>query len=180
MCKWLDKTTALVLSSALVLAACGDDDESTPVEPEPEPVAEITPEIVSLYGTLVSSFQNIFLAALVAPPGETVSIPGQSGVVEVTDNDWVIKDFSPDGELVLNGNLTVDKAKVLEDMPVPVTGTVAFSGAQEGELTLDMMVAVEGAELSATGTITINGTEFDIPEVSAAAAAAAEAAAAAG
>ena len=62
MRKWLDKTTALVLCGALVLAACGgDDDEAAPVEPEPEPVAEITPEIVGLYGTLVTSFQTIFL-----------------------------------------------------------------------------------------------------------------------
>ena len=176
MRKWLDKTTALVLCSVLALAACGDDDEPTPVEPEPAPVAEITPEIVGLYGKLVSSFQNIFLAALVAPPGETRSIPGQSGAVEVTDNDWVIKDFSPDGELVLNGNLTVDKAKVLENLPVPVTGSVTFSGSQEGEMTINMMVTVEGADLSVTGTIIINDVEFDVAELSAAAAAAAEAA----
>ena len=182
MRKWLDKTTALVLCSALVLVACGDDDStpSAPVEPDPPPTAEITPEIVGLYGTLVGSFQTIFLAALVAPAGETVSVPGQSGAVEVTDNDWVIKDFSPDGALVLNGNLTVDKGKVLENMPVPVTGTVAFSGSQEGELTLDMMIAVEGTELSATGTITVNDAEFDVAELSAAAAAAAAAAEAAG
>ena len=49
MRKWLDKTTALVLCGALVLVACGgDDDEAAPVEPEPEPVAELTPEIVGL------------------------------------------------------------------------------------------------------------------------------------
>ena len=173
MRKWLDKTTALVLCGALVLVACGGDDEAAPVEPEPEPVAEITPEIIGLYGTLVGSFQSIFIAALVASPGETVSISGESGVVEVTDNDWEIKDFSPDGELVLSGNLTVDKAKVLEQMPVPVTGSVAFSGSQEGELTLDMLITV-GADgsLSTTGTITIDGAEFDVAEVSAAAAAA--------
>ena len=182
MRKWLDKTTALVLCGALVLVACGgDDDEAAPVEPEPEPVAEITPEIIGLYGTLVSSFTNIFLAAIVAPPGETVSIPGVSGAVEVTDNEWVIKDFSPDGALVFNGTLTVDKAKVLEQMPVPVTGSVTFSGSQEGELTLDMQITV-GADgsLSTTGTITIDGAEFDVAELSAAAAAAAAAAEAAG
>ena len=47
MRKWLDKTTALVLCGTLVLVACGgDDDEAAPVEPEPEPVVELTPEII--------------------------------------------------------------------------------------------------------------------------------------
>ena len=73
MRKWLDKTTALVLCGTLVLAACGgDDDEAAPVEPEPA-AAEITPEIVGLYGTVVTAFTNIFFAALV--PG-TTSVPG--------------------------------------------------------------------------------------------------------
>ena len=75
MRKWLDKTTALVLCGALVLVACGgDDDEAAPVEPEPA-VAELTPEIIGLYGTLVSTFTNIFFAALI--PG-TTSVPGKA------------------------------------------------------------------------------------------------------
>ncbi len=187
MCKWLDKTTALVLCSALVLAACGDD-ESTPVEPEPEPVAEmpvepepepepvaeITPEIVSLYGTLVTSFQDVFFAALI--PG-TTSIPGAGGgSVEIEGDQWTLQDYSPDGALVINGTLNVG----LDQTPIPLDGTVTLSGSQEAELKLDMELSVGADGLSATGKITINGAEFDVAEVSAAAAAAAEAAAAAG
>ena len=169
MRKWLDKTTALVLCGALVLVACGGDDEAAPVEPEPEPVAEITPEIIGLYGTLVSSFQQAFVAALVADAGVTVQVPGMSGV-EITDNEWVLTDFSPDGELVINGTLNVAK----DQFPnIPVTGTLALSGSQEGELVLDMVIAIEGTDLSATGTITIDGAEFDVAEVSATAAEAA-------
>lgn len=127
-------------------------------------------EIIDLYGTLASSIQTIFLALLVAPADEVVSVPGQSGVVVIIDNDWLFRDFSPDGALVLNGNLTVDKAKVLENMPVPVTGTLSFSGSQEGELTLNMSVEVEeDTEMSVSGTITINRLVFDIAELSAAA-----------
>ena len=172
MCKWLDKATALVLCSALVLAACGDDD-SAPVEPEPEPVAEITPEIVGLYGTLVSSFTSVFFAVLV---GQT-SVEGEGGgSVEIAGPEWTLQDFSPDGALIINGTLNVG----LDQTPIPLTGTVTLSGAQEAELVLDMALAIEGTDLSATGTITIDGAEFDVAEVSAAAAAAAEAAEAAG
>ena len=173
MRKWLDKTTALVLCGALVLVACGDDDEAAPVEPEPA-AAEITPEIVGLYGTVVTAFTNIFFAALV--PG-TTSVPGEGGgSVEISGNDWTLNEYSPDGELIANGTLSV----ALDQTPIPLSGEVTLSGSHEAELILDMQLSVGTDGLSATGTININGAEFDVAEVSAAAAAAAEAAAAAG
>ena len=174
MRKWLDKTTALVLCGTLVLAACGgDDDEAAPVEPEPA-AAEITPEIVGLYGTVVTAFTNIFFAALV--PG-TTSVPGEGGgSVEISGNDWTLNEYSPDGELIANGALSVG----LDQTPIPLSGEVTLSGSHEAELILDMQLSVGTDGLSATGTITINGVEFDVAEVSAAATAAAEAAAAAG
>ena len=173
MRKWLDKTTALVLCGALVLVACGgDDDEAAPVEPEPA-AAEITPEIVGLYGTVVTAFTNIFFAALV--PG-TTSVPGEGGgSVEISGSDWTLNEYSPDGELIANGALSVG----LDQTPIPLSGEVTLSGSHEAELILDMELSVGTDGLSATGTITINGAEFDVAEVSAAAAAA-EAAAAAG
>lgn len=174
MRKWLDKTTALVLCGTLVLAACGgDDDEAAPVEPEPA-AAEITPEIVGLYGTVVTAFTNIFFAALV--PG-TTSVPGEGGgSVEISGSDWTLNEYSPDGELIANGALNID----LTQDPIPMSGEVTLSGSHEAELILDMQLSVGADGLSATGTITINGAEFDVAEVSAAAAASAEAAAAAG
>ena len=174
MRKWLDKTTALVLCGALVLVACGgDDDEAAPVEPEPA-AAEITPEIVGLYGTVVTAFTNIFFAALI--PG-TTSVPGEGGgSVEISGNDWTLNEYSPDGELIASGALSVG----LDQTPIPLSGEVTLSGSHEAELILDMQLSVGTDGLSATGTITINGAEFDVAEVSAAAAAAAEAAAAAG
>ena len=174
MRKWLDKTTALVLCSALVLVACGGDDEAAPVEPEPEPVAEITPEIVGLYGTLVSSFQTIFFAALI--PG-TTSVPGGGGgSVEIAGNDWTLNEYSPDGELIVNGALNVG----IDQTPIPLTGEVTLSGSQEAELVLNMELSVGTDGLSTTGTITIDGAEFDVAELSAAVAAAVAAAEAAG
>ncbi len=173
MCKWLDKTTALVLCGALVLVACGDDD-SAPVEPEPEPAAELTPEIVGLYGTLVASFQNVFFAALV--PG-TTSVPGEGGgSVEISGNDWTLQDFSPDGALIINGAINVG----IDQTPIPLTGEVTLSGSQEAELVLDMELSVGTDGLSATGTVTIDGAEFDAAELSAAVDAALAAAEAAG
>ena len=146
------------------------DVDDTPVEPESETVAEITPEIVGLYGTLVSTFTNIFFAALI--PG-TTSVPGAvGGSVEIAGNDWTLQDYSPDGALIVNGALNVG----IDQTPIPLTGTVTLSGSQEAELILNMELSIGTDGLSAIGTITIDGTEFDVAEVSAAAAAAAEAA----
>ena len=169
MRKWLDKTTALILCGALVLVACGgDDDDAAPVEPEPV-AAELTPEVIGLYGTLVNTFTNIFFAALI--PG-TTSVPGEGGgSVEISGNDWTLNEYSPDGELIANGALSVG----LDQTPIPLSGEVTLSGSHEAELILDMQLSVGTDGLSATGTITINGVEFDVAEVSAAAAAAAEA-----
>ena len=153
----------------LLCAKCSYDadykrvDESTPVEPEFE--SELTPEIVGLYGTLGSTFTNIFFAALV--PG-TTSVPGEGGgSVEISGNDWTLNEYSPDGELVANGALNID----LTQDPIPMSGEVTLSGSHEAELVLDMQLSVGADGLSATGTITINGVEFDVAEVSAAAAA---------
>ena len=169
MCKWLDKTTALVLCSALVLVACGDDDEAAPVEPEPT-AAEITPEIIALYGPLVSSFTNIFFQTLV--PGTTSVEGAGGGSVAIAGNEWTMQDYAPDAEgtLIINGTLNVG----IDQTPIPLTGTVKISGAQEAEVVLDIAISI-GADggLSATGKVTVDGAEFDAAELSAAVEAAA-------
>ena len=130
-------------------------------------LAEITPEIVGLYGTLVTTFTNIFFAALI--PGTTSVLGEGGGTVEIVGNDWTLQDYSPDGALIINGTLNVG----VDQTPIPLTGTVTFSGSQEAELILNMELSVGTDGLSATGTITINGAEFDVAELSAAAATAA-------
>ena len=168
MRKWLDKTTALVLCSALVLAACGDDDEAAPVEPEPA-AAEITPEIIALYNVLIPSFEGVFFAVLIG----TTSVEGEGGgSVEIAGNEWTMQDYAPDAEgaVIINGTLNVG----IDQTPIPLTGTVNLSGAQEAEVMLDIAISI-GADggLSATGKVTVDGAEFDAAELSAAAEAAA-------
>ena len=129
-------------------------------------LSEITPETLALYGTLVTTFTDVLFAALI--PG-TTSVPGESGgSVEIAGNDWTFQDYSPDGALIINGTLNVG----VDQTPIPLTGTVAFSGSYEAELVIDIDLSVGADGLSATGTITINGAESDVAELSAAAAAA--------
>ena len=125
---------------------------------------EITPEIIALYNTLIPSFEGIFFAVLVG----TTSVEGEGGgSVEIAGNEWTFQNYAPDAEgtLIINGVLNVG----IDQMPIPLTGTVNVSGAQEAEVVLDMAVSL-GADgsLSTTGTITINGAKFDVAKLSAA------------
>ena len=124
---------------------------------------EITPEIIALYNTLIPSFEGIFFAVLVG----TTSVEGEGGgSVEIAGNEWTFQNYAPDAEgtLIINGVLNVE----IDQMPIPLTGTVNVSGAQEAEVVLDMAVSL-GADggLSTTGTIIINGAKFDVAKLSA-------------
>ena len=129
---------------------------------------EITPEIIALYNTLIPSFEGIFFAVLVG----TTAVEGEGGgSVEIAGNEWTFQNYAPDAEgtLIINGVLNVE----IDQMPIPLTGTVNVSGAQEAEVVLDMAVSF-GADggFSTTGTIIINGAKFDVAKLSAAAEAA--------
>ena len=175
MGKFMKNTMTLALCGIFALAGCGDDEKSTPMAAEEDAASNITPEAVQLMGVLVTSFQAVFFASL--DPSIT-SMPGAGGgSVEIAPGVWTLQDFSPDGNLLLNGALNV-AADMFPN--IPVTGTVEMSGSQAGTIEIDMLVSVNGTELASTGTVTIDGTEFDIAELTAAASAAAEAAAAEG
>ena len=156
-----DLVTGLVNPSYLALGLSGvaGNGGGTGTGNMPRGESQLTPEIITLYGTLISSFQNIFFAALI--PG-TTSVPGEGGgSVEIAGNDWTLQGYSPDGALVVNGTLNVG----INQTPIPLTGTITFSGSQEAELVLGMVIAVGADGLSISGTITIDGTEFDVAEI---------------
>ena len=154
-----DLVTGLDSPFGLALYLSGAADGSTGTGNMPAEESRLTPEIIAIYGTIVSSFQNIFFAALI--PG-TTSVPGEGGgLVEIAGNDWTLQDYSPDGVLVINGTLNVG----IDQTPIPLTGTVTLSGSQEAELVIDMELSVGADGLYATGTITIDGAEFDVAEI---------------
>ena len=162
-----DLFTGLDFPQALALDLSGAAGSGTGTGNMPVEESQLTPKIIALYGTLVTTFADIFFAALI--PG-TTSVPGESGSVEIVGNDWTFQDYSPDGALVINGTLNIG----IDQPSIPLTGTITFSGSQEAELELDIEFSI-GADgtLYATGTITINGAEFDVAEISEAAEAAA-------
>ena len=161
MDRWYKKATTLALCGVFALAACGGDSDSNPAANDAEE-AVITEGVIQIMGVLLQSFQTVFLQVLVQPEG-TLPGPG-GGSVEVSGNEWVLKDYSPDGELKLNGVLTVtiDRSTLPQVPPFPVTGSVEITSITTTSMALDLLVTL-GADgsLSSTGTVTINGVEYD-------------------
>jgi hypothetical protein len=123
----------------------------------------ITPEVLFLTNALISYFQDALLVALTSDEATLDGAGG--GTLTISGNEWVLTDYSPDGTLVLNGVLNVGE----DQLPmVPITGTLAVSGATDTTVSLDLLVDLSGAEPSATGTLTV-GVPYDISDIIAAA-----------
>ena len=135
-------------------------------------------DLVALYAAMVPSFEQGFFVTLnpaERPPGDVlgwIGGPG-GGAVEITSNNWTFQDYSPDGELRINGTLSVGIDWM--SMSTPLTGTVALTPSGSNpvkpvELIFNMVISFEDEGFSFSGTLTINGAEFDVAELSAAAA----------
>jgi len=165
MFKWLKRMGIGLLICGVGLAGCGGDDEETPTGLEQQEPAEVSEEGVLLAGTLVQSMQAAFFASLVEDP---TTVEGMAGVLEITGNIWDFKDYSPDGELIINGQLTVEKDLFPN---IPARGELTLSGSQEGTLIVDILVGVQGVEFTATGTLQLNDQVWDMAELIASASA---------
>lgn len=135
-------------------------------------------DLVALYAAMVPSFEQGFFVTLnpaERPPGDVlgwIGGPG-GGAVEITSNNWTFQDYSPDGELRINGTLNVGIDRM--SMSTPLTGTVTLTPSGSNpvkpvELIFNMVLSLEDEGFSFTETLTINGAEFDVAELPAAAA----------
>ena len=91
----------------------------------------------------------------------------EGGTIIVADNKITLKEFSQDGQLVLDGELTFDG----EAEPPTLKGDMVGSGeAYETpvNITVDMTVDLT-ADPPYGGTVTVGGVEYDVEELVAAA-----------
>jgi hypothetical protein len=159
MSEWLKRLGLGLLICGMIFGGCGgDDDEKAPVGPDNE-LGEGAEEIAFLAGALMQSLQSAFFASLIADP---TSVEGEEGILEISGNKWTFNHFSTDGELFIEGELTVDKELFPE---IPVKGELQLSGTEEGPLIIDMVVSVQGTDFVPTGTIQLNDEVWDMAEV---------------
>lgn len=149
----------MVLAPALVLAGCGDDDDS-PTGPEDN--GELS-EGAALFQELGATL-NQAAALLFTGGGE---IQGEQGTVVVVGSTLTFNSYSPDSEVVIDGQLEIN----LLVQPVAVTGQLELTGEPSG--TADVNVTIDLATSPPTygGTIVLDGEVYDVVVIVAEAAA---------
>ena len=143
----------LLCCGVLCLCSCGDDEASVTGPDEPDDAAAADAAV--LLEQLTETVQMAFFQSLVQDP---VAVPGRAGHLTITGDTWVFDAFSTDGELFIDGQMTVVKARFPE---IPVTGTVSLSGSHTGTLVADLLARVQGTSLHTSGTVELNGTTYD-------------------
>ena len=141
-----------LMISGLVLAGCGDDDEKkeAPMGPTQEEAVAIT---AGLTESLVAGFDKAVTG------GGTLD--GMQGVLRIAGTTWTFEGYSADGQLVIDGDLTVNPTAY----PATATGELTLSGSQEGTLKVDITVDLSTGTPVFVGTLTLNGTAFDVAEL---------------
>ena len=89
----------------------------------------------------------------------------ESCVLRIAGTTWTFEGYSADGQLVIDGTLTVTAS------PITATGQLILSGSQEGTLEVDMAVDLSRGAPVFSGSVILNGVEFDVAQLAAAAAA---------
>ena len=130
------RTWMLIGVLALLCAACGDDKEEGPTEPENGPPA-VDPATVRAQG-LFASLEPILIEALgkVLVGGGTIE--GEEGTITVEGSTLTMEGFSSDGVLFLDGQLTLD----IQANPLTLKGELVANGVEGEEGPLDILVDI--------------------------------------
>ena len=156
----------LLITSMLVscfFVACGGDESGDPSPLGPSETAEgpavgteesaIDPIALAVFedlGTTMSQAVGIMLSGGGA-------LEGELGTLAVEGTVITLSGYSPDGQLILDGELTLD----IFANPITVKGAVTLSGSSSGEVVVDMTVA-SGESPAYGGSVTVDGTQYDV------------------
>ncbi len=147
--------TALTVCLILTLSGCGGDDKKAE---EPGPTAsDLTANEALLAEMQVALGKSV---ALIFTGGG--SVPGAGGgQVLVQGTSFLFQDYSPDAELVINGQLDLD----ILASPVTLLGTILLTGSMEFEVIVNMTINVLDDPISYGGTLTVDDEVFDVAEL---------------
>ena len=163
-----------LLVAAIAVASCNDDDPpSSPTGPQdneqPGPGDNggdnggsngEGDEAAAFLDKLSTAMADV-IPLLLLGGGELEGDGG--GVVVVEGTVLSFQDYSPDGETVMNGPITINP----QATPWTITGTLTLSGASEGEVVVAMTLNPLADPPAPGGTVTIDGIEYDVAALAA-------------
>ena len=157
---------------ALLMTACGDNTNDKPNGPtvvsgetsEDSMSGENTEEGVALFAALNSAMGDALV--LIVSGGGTIDGEG-GGTLTVTGNKMTLVNFSPDGILYMDGELTLN----LLASPMTITGDLVANGVagQEGPVNvlIDATVDTSTDPLTYGGSLAVGEQEYDVGELAA-------------
>ena len=156
----------VLLPLALLALSCGGDDGDGPTEPETgtseeEQAARAQEQVRGLFTTLEPVVAEAM--GLLLQGGGTIE--GQQGTLTVAGSTMTLESFSADGQLVLDGELTLD----LLVQPVTLKGDLVASGleGQEGPVDVKVDITIDPTTDPRTygGTVTVGEVVYDLTEL---------------
>ena len=158
------KLTA-VLPLALLALACGGDDGNGPTEPEnglseEELAARAREQVQGLVSTLEPVLVNAM--GLLLSGGGTLE--GEQGTLTVAGSTMTLESFSADGQLVLDGELTLEIGQ-----PMTLKGDLVATGLGDQEdpvdINVDMTIDPTTDPTTYGGTITVGEVVYDLADL---------------
>ena len=152
LCRCLRYLTALLAMGALVVACGGDDDESPtePVESEMSDAAVIFRDL----NTSIGGAMTLMLTG-----GGTLE--GVQGEVVVSGNTFTLNGYSPNGEIVLNGELVIN----ILAAPVTIDGDLTVAGAMEGDAEVHITVDTSTLPYTYGGTVKLDDELYQVADL---------------
>ena len=143
--------------AGLAMIGCGGDDGESGVDPE----SVDREDVVEIAQVLRASSGELDLVKLLTGGGEQI-VEGEGGRVVMTLTKWTFEQYSPNGQLVVDGELVLN---VLAQ-PITLKGVIQISGSQEGTAEFDMTVDLTDPEEPVFGgTVTYNQVPFQVAEL---------------
>ena len=151
----------LAITCVAFWTGCGGDDKgsSNPVDPA------TTAEVLAVVAAMGAATEDIDIAQLFSS-SEGQVVEGESGQIVVTLTTWTFEDYSPDGAMVLNGELAIGVVSV----PLTIKGELQISGSQDAVVDIDMTLDIsEQDNPQLGGKVIYNGVKFEVVDLIAAA-----------
>ncbi len=166
MAEWFRRMTLGMLICGVAFFGClGGDDDETPTGAGTEGDGEEAPEELTAFtGALVGDLISAFSAIILSGGDVTLTDSTGGGTLEIVGETWSFENYSPDGQVFIDGALTV----IATQMPIPISGELTLTGAIEGEAIVDMEVSMQIGQdppYVPAGTITFNGVTYDVTEM---------------
>ena len=172
----LNKSMSVLLLAACSFVACGSSDDGdskslvgpTTEESEapdtdgatfpPADEVQLDPEALVVFESLGATLTQA--VGVMFQGGGTLD--GELGSLIIEGQTIALDGYSPDGELILDGELTLN----ILAQPLTVKGAMSMSGSSTGEVVIDMTVA-SGDPTVYGGTVTVDGTPYDVAALAA-------------